>query len=469
MNNIKKSITSQYQHVVMISLDSLRSDCISGISSGFCGKPLFFKTSAIDRLIKEGTCLRNCISAAPYTSASHAAYFTGCWPRKNGVYEFFNRTLGKPTIFQLAKKENIKTVFQTDFPIILGSSLGFDRGVDHYFIESEEKAFKCVIKNSKEKTISFFHFGGIHYPYGFHKLKFAPKDFPEKVDSLERSLGLKRAKDQADMLDESFRNSRDKDFLLRYKNIIDHLWANKRYDELHRLYGEGIDYFFKHRFNKFIQKVTDFIDKNNGLLILFADHGEEWSAESRGHSNSISDNVLRVPVIFYGKGVKKNVLVTELARTIDVTPTISKYFLAKENHFDGLPIDLASPSALGKRAALAQVWRVGNRSKVYTHQQKILKKGKMIRPLATKLEKEAYYEGEFAITREYSGDKSLVRERLFRNTGRKLVLSPKNKKISVRFGSELQKYNSLKPKKAGRLTKVAESIAEDLQSLGYSV
>lgn len=470
----KKINSQQYQHIILVSLDSLRSDCITAVNSDFPNKFYTgsqFKTTMLDYLIKHGMYFSNCISAAPYTSASHAAYFTGCWPRRNGVYEFFNRQIGRPTLFELAQRENIYTIFQTDFPIILGDSLGFTRGVNKYFIESESAAFSELIKHKNRNTVSFFHFGGIHYPYGFHKLKFARVDFPKKVRELEGKFNIEQPVVYTDILDESYREGKDRELLLRYKTIVDTLYSRGDYQSLHQLYVNGIDYFLKHRFNRFIRKVIDFVDHTNSLLIVFADHGENWAADSRGHSNAINDPVLRVPVILYGNGVRKNMVITDLIRTIDVVPTIYQCSKIASADFDGLPIDLANPKdSIGSREAFAQVWRVGDRMKIYKHQQRILKSKKMIRPLATKLEKEAVYYGRFTLNREYSKDGTLARESFYKNTGKRLVVAKKGfSKKKMNLKNRLKKYNQIKYNNSQKISKVNQSIIDDLHALGYYV
>lgn len=102
-NPIKATLPNQFQHVILISLDSLRFDCIQG------------ESKYIDKMFNNGTFFNRCITAAPYTTAAHAAYFTGCWPRNNNVYEFFNRSITKPTLFELAKKTVTKQFFKPTF------------------------------------------------------------------------------------------------------------------------------------------------------------------------------------------------------------------------------------------------------------------------------------------------------------------------------------------------------------------
>ena len=317
-----------YRHLILVSLDTLRADCIKASPrfKSYSKKHRVkteLRTPALDRLLRASLYFNNCFSAAPYTAASHGAYFTGCWPLNNNVYEFFNRKLTQPTIFQLAKKRGYRTIFQTDFPVILGPYLGFKQGIDDYFIEDENRALSLLKRQPQKPAVACFHFGGIHYPYGFHILKFGGKDYLNKIQKLEKKLKLSGKIDKLeDVLDESYRTGKDTALLLRYKMVVEKLYAAKAYDELFELYLQGINYFMSRRFNPFLTKLLKFVDRENALLIVFSDHGEEWDKTSEGHHNSIDDQVLRVPLLIYGQGIKPGV-VNQLVRTIDLAPTLA--------------------------------------------------------------------------------------------------------------------------------------------------
>ena len=321
------------QHIILISIDNLRADCINASprAKEYLSKyqaNISLSTGVLDEILKSGLYFNNCFSAAPYTSASHAAYFTGMWPLNNGLYEFYNRRLKQPTIFEYAKDQGYKTIFQTDFPIILGESLGFTKGVDYYFVEDENKAFEELENNSQDCTLSFFHFGAVHYPYGFHTLKFGGDNYVRKVLSLENKYQISDNERQMpeDILSETFRGKKDAELLLRYKYIVfEKLYKQKMYTDLFDLYLEGINYFFEHRFNSFLTKIQDFIDSNDAILFIFSDHGEDWDMFSEGHHNSLSDGVLRVPLLAYGRQVKPRIE-ERLIRTIDLAPTIAGLF-----------------------------------------------------------------------------------------------------------------------------------------------
>lgn len=136
-----------YDKVIFVSLDTFRSDMM--VSNPFPLWPEKYSigsrpaSSMLDDITARAAYFPNCISAAPYTSASHATFFTGLWPHHHGVYEFFNRGLARDTVFTLGRRLGYKTVFKVDFPIILGHHLGFDRDIDHYMVEEDEPFLKA--------------------------------------------------------------------------------------------------------------------------------------------------------------------------------------------------------------------------------------------------------------------------------------------------------------------------------------
>lgn len=461
------------QHIILVSIDTLRADCINASprAEGYLDKyktKIRLKTDVLDKILKSGLYFNNCFSAAPYTAASHGAYFTGMWPLRNNVYEFFNRKLNKPTIFKYAKDKGYTTIFQTDFPVILGPYLGFTNSVDHYFIEDENKAFKTLIKNNKKNTLSFFHFGGVHYPYGFHILKFSGEDYVNKVKSLEKKYNIS-SKDRyklIDILDETFRNRKDTEFLLRYKYIIEKLYKGKLYNDLFELYLEGINYFFQHRFEKFILNVKNFVDKNNAMLFIFSDHGEEWDAYSEGHHNSISDNVLRVPLIVYGKQIKPRVE-ESLVRTIDLAPTIINLFPKHVDKIDmdGLELDIFNSrrSLPTGKYAISQVWTsIATKKQISNYQNRIIKNNKSTKPLNTYLSSEVIRTKNKKLVNCYKKNGSISREASVVGKG-----TTSNNIFDLK--RILTEYNLSRNTKKNKISNIEMKIKNELNNLGYNV
>lgn len=463
----------KYPHIILVSIDTLRADCIgaSPRAKSYLSKyktNLTPKTNSLDKILKSGLYYNNCFSAAPYTSASHAAYFTGMWPLHNNVYEFFNRRINKPTIFEYAKKRGYKTIFQTDFPVILGPYLGFDKGVDNYFAENETKALKTLFANANNKTLSFFHFGGVHYPYGFHTLKFGGKEYLKKVKLLEKKYKISKKEREKldDVLDETYRSKKDTVLLLRYKYIIEKLYNNKLYDELFELYLEGINFFFKYRFDKFIKELITFVDKNNAILFIFSDHGEEWDANSHGHHDSLSDNVLRVPLIVYGKDVKPGIR-EDLVRTIDLAPTLVNLFQGENEkiRMDGFKLNLFNSSAndlFDEKLALAQIWpAIATRRELANYQNEAIKHKKLSTPLNTYLSSEVIRNSDGKLAKYYAEDDQSYTEEFL----------PKNLKKGslIKLRQKLNEYNSSRQTKKNKISKIELKIKNELNNLGYKV
>jgi hypothetical protein len=465
---------SNTQHIILICIDTLRADCIdaaprSGAYKKKHKNAISVKTPELDKLIKSSVYYDNCVSAAPYTSASHGAYFTGIWPLHNGLYEFFNRRLQKPTVFQLAKKQGYRSIFQTDFPVILGPYLGINQGVDSFYIESESDAFQELTKNKNNKTISFFHFGGIHYPYGFHILKFGGNDYVKKVLKLEKKYNLEKYHHIKldDVLDETFRSREDLTLLLRYKFIVQKLYHEKKYDDLFNMYLEGINYFMKNRFDDFLKKIRGFADSNNAILILFSDHGEEWDAESEGHHNSTDDSVLRVPLMIYKKGIKSRIE-DELIRTIDVAPTIINELPNKKipKEIEGKKLNYSSPlSKTQNKYAISQVWMsIATKREISNYQKAAVKLKKRIKPLKTYLYGQIIRDNQLKIVTHYNQKGVILKSQTKTN-----ISSPSLKKDKIaRLNKLIKQYNSLKLK-TKKISTLESRLCTELNSLGYRV
>ena len=329
-----------YDHVILISLDTLRSDCL-GANPYRLWQERFPKlkmpsTSVLDDLAGSGAFFPNTISGAPYTSASHATVFTGQYPLRHGLYEFYNGKIKSPTIFAYGRMAGRRSILKVDFPVILGKDLGFLRDIDRYLVEDDDGFIDAVLE--AKSSISCAHFGGIHVPYGFHNLRFGGVAYRNKVEALETMLpsGVPLHRDQ---LTETYRQGDDVELFLRYKRVIHWLYENGDYETLFGLYLEGIEHFLRARFAPFLDRLRARLDeaRKTYLLVLFADHGHEFNELSFGNFNSLDEGVLRVPLIFAGHDVVPS-LQTHRVRTADITPTVLDLIglaLPPEQVFDG--------------------------------------------------------------------------------------------------------------------------------------
>lgn len=325
----------------MICIDALRADVLFNRQE-FCNKYQIksqIVTPNLDWLLDRSLKLTKCINTSPYTTASHASIFTGYWPKNNSVKDFFKNSLTKKTIYDLLHDEGYETFFKTDFPFILGEHLGFKRGVDHYYIEDEIGAL-TDFSNSKKNKFVFFHFADVHWPYGFHRLddgndRAILKEFVTKES---KANNIKLSNESMPGPIEAIREEQDLILEQNYRRVIDYYCDKKKYDTIMAWYAEGVSRFDGGRFSKFMEllKQSGFFDDPETMIVIFADHGENWSDESYGHFNSCDLDVIRVPVLIHCSSIPKESM-DKLARTIDLVPTIMEYLnIKKLEKFDGV-------------------------------------------------------------------------------------------------------------------------------------
>lgn len=467
--------------VILVSLDTLRSD---GLLSDpqplwparYKVAPRLLETS-LDDWISHGSYFPNCISAAPYTSASHASFFTGLWPRHHGVYEFFNRSLVCDTIFSAAKRLGYSTIWKVDFPIILGHHLGLTRDVDSYLVEDDDVFLDQV--ESADQVFAFAHFGGIHIPYGFHNLRFGGEHYRRRVEELEGEIDLIPDL-PGDQLVETYRDTEDLALLYRYKRVVQHHYERAGYDKLFAMYLDGIEHFMLNRFEGFLKRLKKIADESDSLVIFFADHGEEYDADSYGHHNSLNEGVLRVPVIFCGRDVPAAIH-RQRIRSIDLAPTLLD-MLGSSNALgtlDGQTIagTIFRDEPLVSRLCLSQAYTCDT-AEFVAHQAQMLRSGTHRPTLRHVLYKEAVYLGNEKLVRQHfryasaggifdlescpRSDRFYIQDQP-NSTWReeKHVPAPK------RLGDILDSYNQ--EAEVGSPIDVSEPIREMLGNMGYRI
>ena len=135
--------------------------------------------------------------------------------------------------------------------------------------------------------------------------------------------------------------------------VVEKLYAAKAYDELFELYLQGINYFMSRRFNPFLTKLLKFVDRENALLIVFSDHGEDLEGlypndkggkqlghpEEFGHGCLLYDQTQKVVLIIKDENLPKNKNIEQQVRLVDLFPTILDLLKIKNNHkIDGISL-----------------------------------------------------------------------------------------------------------------------------------
>ncbi|MDZ4786454.1 MAG: sulfatase-like hydrolase/transferase [bacterium] len=456
-------------HTILISIDNLRGDSFGPNKYKYLPanirENLESKSHLMEELATEGLNFKNCFSAAPFTTASHASIFTGFLPLHHGVFEYYNSDMKKKTLFEYAQRDGYKTIFQTDFPIILGETIGFTRGVDKYYIEDEYAALEELKSNIHSKTITFFHFGGVHYPYGFHTLKFGGDDYRKKVQSLEKELRIDENKLPVDQFDEAHRMGEDKELLFRYKRIIEHLYAQKNFKRLTELYFEGVDYFLEHRLRPFMVELRKVLENSDYLIVLFGDHGEDWSDESKGHYKSLTPGVLHVPLIILGSDIVPGIIESNVC-TVDITPTIlSTLGIKVSDAMDGSVLDLQNPLEIEKNkgTSIAQVWLGVGKQELISHIDRAHRDKGFTEKMDTIKRGESIIKNDYQLTRKFDKQGKLENEKL---TSLSDMPVPNN--VMESLLKELEEYNKTSLH-IDQKNLTDDSIKEQLKLLGYNI
>ncbi|GGX13781.1 sulfatase-like hydrolase/transferase [Streptomyces lomondensis] len=445
-----------YDHIVLISLDTLRSDGIGANPLKLwpdtypgLGAPA---TPVLDDLVAHGAFFPNCVSAAPYTSASHSTLLTGKWPLRHGVFEFLNRTLTTDTLFTRARRAGYRTLLKSDFPLVLGPTLGLDRGVDDFIVEDDDAFLSSL--SATTRSVSLVHFGGVHVPYGFHNLHYGGDAYRARLAELEAEVGSP-AELPKDQLVETYRSTEDLEHLLRYKRVIQELWQAGRAEDIFGLYLEGIEHFLATRFQPFVEKLFAVTAGRRTLVVLFGDHGEEYGPDSFGHFNSVAEGVLRVPLLFLGDDVRPGCH-TGRVRTVDLLPTVSELMGDLPTAFlrmDGASLapTVRDSAEYPVRTAFAQAY-VADTDASIRFQQGLMDRRAAPGGLPHLLAKEVVWDGEFRLTRhladfhEYFGGlgpiEPVVRLERFDADQRPRPCS--DPEVTTRLLASLADYNTLR-------------------------
>lgn len=472
----------KFDQIVLISLDTLRSDCINCNPQKLWPnkyKDISFnlKTNIIDDIATKGLFFTNCIASAPYTSASHASIFTGKWPLKHGVYEFYNKKLQSKTLFSVAKHLGYNTTFKVDFPIILGKHLGFTKDVNNYIVENDQEFIDSY--NVNIPNFSFVHFGGLHIPYGFHNLFYGGDNYIQKVEQLEDEIkGYQN--ELADQMIETYRSQAGLELLLRYKRIVQYYYSHKEYSKLFKMYLEGINHFCNTRFEMFFEQLINILEDKKYLIVIFADHGEEYDENAYGHHNALAEGVIRVPAIFYHKGIQPK-MIHNRVRTIDIAPTlfdIMGFNLKKYLKHDG---EVLTPIINNKQTKrLNKVFsqtHVSESEPFVKCQKRMLKTDKKTGFIRHYKLKEAVYVDNYKLTKQdyictreggiggFKRCEPIIKLETFDEDNNPRIVSDNSDKVTQLI-SELKRYNRIKKHNKTNVD-ITDDIKKQLINLGY--
>mgnify|MGYP003883979247 CR=1 FL=1 len=267
--------------VLMIFIDTLRPDHLS--LYGYDRDT----SSAIDHLAESAAVFENARSIAPWTLPSARTIVTGRHP------EAYDDT---PTLQETLRSEGWATAFIAG-NVYLSANFDMHRGWDLHRVgmwppaeEVTDDAIAWLDARKGRDSLLMVHYMDAHLPYleprGYRHLYAGAG--PKGLQGEFHLPDIRRAKLKTE---EERQYVRD-----RYDNNI-------RYatDQIQRLVGRLDD---------------------NDILLLFADHGEEfWDHGGFEHGHTTYDELLRVPMVIRAKGIPAG-RVDAPVSLLDLTPTV---------------------------------------------------------------------------------------------------------------------------------------------------
>lgn len=313
-------------NVLLISIDSLRADHLSGYGYERETSP------RIDELMSEGVQFTTTIAAAPWTLPSHMSLFTGLDALGHGVWQDGRRlATGVPTLAQMLQQRGYQTAAVVAGQY-LSASWGFGRGFsfyddysigklgggsDHVQVTSPlvlDRAQQWIdgwADGSRDRPFFLFvHFWDVHYEY----LPPSPYDraFTTGDDGrviARRQTGTSRSVRHDPSAQEYVVSQYDGEILYTDSHV-----------------------------GKLLDAIDAIGEREKTLVVLTADHGEEFYEHGRpDHRAGLYEEVMNVPFVMRWPGhIRPGTVIGAPVRSIDIAPTVLGYVGAD-------PEDLSEP------------------------------------------------------------------------------------------------------------------------------
>ena len=335
-------------NILFLVIDSFRADKFSGSNKSSL-------TPNIDKMIQNGTYFKQAISSADGTLLSWSSLLTALHPFKTGIRSEKLHKINPDikTYFDILKDQGY--YFYSQLPS-LSKTVGIfpefeneDSFFDYYLTCTKglgKKIINMLESDLKTPWLAYLHIEDLHFPIevppDVNDEKYGLTNFDKAVSNLDTWIG--RFIEKIDL---------EKTIVVlvsdhgSYLTSINHngeqisLEVNSSLQTTTRNIGKAVPNFLKPvksktffalekiRKQKRLSKVEKFNLKNHekrGLL---------WQRSDVDHF--LFDDVLHVPLVFLGYGIKSNIKISQQVRTIDIFPTICEIIgLAnRDNEIDG--------------------------------------------------------------------------------------------------------------------------------------
>jgi len=308
-------------HVFIYLIDTLRADHLS--CYGYKRKT----TPFIDEFAKDSIIFKKCFATASWTKPAVASVLTGLYPNIHGAEEREDSLPSEvDTIAEILKSNKYYTIFLTTNGNVT-DDFNFIQGIDTYKFRNDNKNSSKVINAEFFRIIN-------DYPEIINKPIFA---YLHTIDPhapyLVQEPFAKFTWEDKSRAKMAFKNS------ILFKK--EHEGLNKEdINYIQSLYDCEI-LQNDHYFGEFIQFLKDKGLYENSMIILVADHGEQFDEHGfLFHGSTIYNEEIHVPLVIKFphsrfSGIESNAIVTQ----VDIVPTILDYLsLESQDRIDGISL-----------------------------------------------------------------------------------------------------------------------------------
>lgn len=328
----------QEANILFVSFDALRADML-----GVYGNPKRLSPN-IDRWAQRGIIFERFMVAAQATPTSFAAAFTGQYPFR--LFRQWN-LMETQTLAKIMKKAG-RSTFGIFHNVQLVDERNFGQGFDDYEVlnqETEEfiieRAAELLEKHGDQPFFGWVHFISPHAPYDRRDM--ASHLYSESYEGpFEQTSGPRPFPEtEADI---------------------------KRVQELY----EGEVYYLDHLFQRMLNLLDRLDLSESTIIILTADHGEEFGEHGNFGHDALYDEIVRVPLIIRVPGYSGETMrIEDPHMNTDFLPTLAELTGAEHVALaDG--VDMLAPHDAGRPLILTAMTNNDRYSMAVAHEDKKL-------------------------------------------------------------------------------------------------
>ena len=303
-------------NVVLITMDALRAAQLSCYGYGETTSPF------IDELASKGVLFEKCFAQSSWTYPSMTSLFTSTYPRQHGMLRLkATPPENLPTLAQVLASAGYETASFGE-ALLRTNHFGFHHVVvSERFPVSDDDVFPLL-------SFDVFQIGRVWCPFLREKAGFYFRDdlkhwYVDAERMNQTVLEWLQVTRKPFFLHINYNDAHQPYTPKPIPPIIWNIMSKPNKEYLIGLYDGEIAYLDKH-IQRFIKNLTAFSPLRETLIIITADHGEQFLEHGGySHGRTLYDELIHIPLlVVWQKEIPGGKRAYQIVRHIDITPTI---------------------------------------------------------------------------------------------------------------------------------------------------